>query len=227
MHEKQIAYDSKVAPTYNSDRENEEHWSKENEFIAEYFIGENTETILDIPVGTGRFLKYYPANTKIYGVDISPHMIIEAQKEADRLHKKNVQFELGDAANLSSISKNSIDTIICCRLLHLVSTDDRIRFLQEFSRILKGKLILQLYIDKPRKSLFFRAFSKAIRTLQNLISPPPQNITPWSHIKSYGLSEVDLCELLQKANMCIVARSTICSYFGSNVVMLTLRNNSK
>lgn len=227
MHRKQISYDSKVALAYNSDREHEEHWSKENEYIAKYFTEINTDTILDIPVGTGRFLKYYPPNSKLYGMDISSHMISEAQKEAEKLQKTNIRFEVGDAANLSLFTNDSIDTIICCRLMHLVNTNDRIKFLQEFSRVLKGNLILQLYIDKPKANIFFRGLSKVIRMLRKLISPPKKNITPWSHITSYGLSELELRELLQKANMYIVERSTICSYFGSNVVMLILRKISK
>lgn len=227
MHNKKISYDSNVALTYNSDRKHEDHWLKENEFIANYFSDKDTHTLLDIPVGTGRFFQYYPSQAKIHGVDISEHMLIEAQKEKDRLHRENILLELGDAANLNSIPENSIDTIVCCRLLHLVSTNERIKFLREFSRILKGELILQLYIDKPKKKLIFRMLHKALRSLLTLISTPSKSDEPWSHIKSYGLSENELDELLQKANLKIKARSTLCSYYGSNVVMLVLRNNSK
>lgn len=225
MLNKKIPYDSNVAITYNRDREHEEHWLAENEYISKYFTQKNTNTILDIPIGTGRFLKYYPNTSKIYGIDISSDMLSEAKKEAAELKKINIQFEIGDAANLSSTPNDSIDTIVCCRLLHLVNTNERIRFLQEFSRILKGELILQLYIDKPKKSILHRMLIKAIRALKKLSSPSQKNTSPWSHIKSYGLSELELCNILKSANMQIVKRSTICSYHDSNVVMLVLRNN--
>ena len=69
-------YNRQIAESYDADRQSEEHWAKENEFITKYFKKKSADVLLDLPVGTGRFLKFYPLINKITGANISNDMLI-------------------------------------------------------------------------------------------------------------------------------------------------------
>lgn len=53
------AYSSSEAATYEADREVEPLWHLENEFVRALFARSWAESVLNAPVGTGRFLDLY------------------------------------------------------------------------------------------------------------------------------------------------------------------------
>lgn len=222
MKNSEIPYDSNIAINYNKDRKDEEHWEKENDFIRNFFMEKKFSSILDIPIGTGRFIQFYPKTAHVLGIDISMPMLEETKKEIERLNACNIELKIGDAENISE-PRDSFDTIVCCRLFHLVDNNIRIKFLKELARVLKGELILQLYIDLPKKNIGLRILSKIIRTLRRLLIKDSATKTPWSHIKSYSLSEEDLKKIIQETELTIINRSDLCTYYGSTVTMITLR----
>lgn len=57
------------------------------------------ERVLEVGVGTGRNLSYYPDNLKVVAVDLSPGMLGRAVKRAEHLHRE-VDFILADAERL-------------------------------------------------------------------------------------------------------------------------------
>ena len=79
MNLNKVTYDAVVANSYDTDREGEDHWIKENEFVRKYFESHSAVNILDLPVGTGRFLPFYPVQSNVFGVDISEHMLEQAR----------------------------------------------------------------------------------------------------------------------------------------------------
>lgn len=220
-------YDAEIASSYDNDRENEEHWVKENDFIYDYFRDMNVSQILDVPIGTGRFIKFYPESAKILGVDVSADMLSQASKAIERSGRIGVDLRIGDAANLYFVEDKSVDVIVCIRLLHLVENSDRLMFLGEFSRILKGDLIIQVYLDLSKKNIFYRALFLIKRILKKITDNLFNSIEPkkpWSHIKSYGLSELEFHSILFKTGLIVVKKTRLCKYCGLDVVMYVLRN---
>ncbi len=65
---------------------------------------------LEVAVGTGRNLQYYPKACKITAVDFSPAMLEVAQKRADRLGL-NIPFLVMDAEALA-FADQSFDTVV-------------------------------------------------------------------------------------------------------------------
>jgi len=58
------------------------------------------DRILEVGIGTGLAVNYYPAYTKVFGIDISPHMLAVARRNIARECAGNVCLSLMDAQKL-------------------------------------------------------------------------------------------------------------------------------
>ena len=96
--------------------------------------------VLEVAVGTGKNLRYYPASCRISGVDVSSEMLSVARKRAAKL-SMNVSFSLADAEALPFPGK-SFDTVVSslttCTFPHPVAA------LKEMARVCRtnGKIFL-------------------------------------------------------------------------------------
>lgn len=103
----------------------------------EAFSGLNGK-VLEIGIGTGRNLKYYPSNCSVTGIDNSKGMLEKARKKAADM--KNITLLLMDAEHLEFPSDNFdyvVTTFVLCTI------PDPLKALKETRRVLKpsGKLI--------------------------------------------------------------------------------------
>jgi ubiquinone/menaquinone biosynthesis C-methylase UbiE len=130
-------YDVDVAKTYESDREIEEHWGKENVYVKNYMANSKWETLLDLPVGTGRFLSFFNNVSRVVGIDISDAMLSEARgKLFDSKNTSHIELVKGDVFDL----KYADDTFNCSiifRLLHLLPPDRLESAINELCRVTK------------------------------------------------------------------------------------------
>jgi ubiquinone/menaquinone biosynthesis C-methylase UbiE len=96
--------------------------------------------ILEIAVGTGKNLKFYPCGCEIVAVDISQEMINVARRRAARLSIK-VSFLLADAEVLP-FSDESFDTVVTS--LSTCTFPDPVAALKEMARVCRpeGKVFL-------------------------------------------------------------------------------------
>lgn len=94
--------------------------------------------VLEVGVGTGRNLKYYPASCSVIGIDISAGMLEKARKKARGT--KNVTLLIMDAEYLE-FPDNSFDYVVTTFVL--CSIPDPVKALKEMRRVLKpsGELI--------------------------------------------------------------------------------------
>ena len=99
------------------------------------------QKILEIGVGPGSTLEFYPPTSQVVGIDISASMIKEAQKRASRLNSGNrYEFHVMDALNLD-FPDNSFDVVLAAYVITTVS--DPVRVCQEMLRVVKpgGQII--------------------------------------------------------------------------------------
>src|SRR6266545_939899 len=67
--------------------------------------------VLEIAVGSGRNLSFYPQGTKLTAIEFSPEMLELARKRAGELGRE-VDLRLGDAQALE-FPDEGFDTIVC------------------------------------------------------------------------------------------------------------------
>jgi ubiquinone/menaquinone biosynthesis C-methylase UbiE len=96
--------------------------------------------VLEVAIGTGRNLGYYPAAVRLTGIEFSPAMLELARRQADQLGRK-VDLRLGDAQALQ-LPDASFDTVVCT--LSLCAIPDERRAVAEMKRVLRpgGQLLL-------------------------------------------------------------------------------------
>ena len=111
--------------------------------LAEIQDGQN---ILEVAVGTG--LGFYevvnrnPNGTNI-GIDISPGMLLKAEKRLGQLSNVNYELKIGNAFKIEENDKH-FDVLVNNYMFDLIAFDEMDVILEEFKRVLKknGKLIL-------------------------------------------------------------------------------------
>ncbi|MFG6120875.1 class I SAM-dependent methyltransferase [Thalassobacillus sp. B23F22_16] len=115
------------------DRMIRETWRKE---LLEHASGK----VLEVGVGTGANLKYYPDHVEVTGIDFSPMMLKKAREKADNLPPS---FELVEMdAQQMDFADNTFDTVVSTCVF--CSVPDPIQGLKEIRRVTKpkGKIIM-------------------------------------------------------------------------------------
>lgn len=107
--------------------------------------------VLEMGVGTGKNIRYYPERRDIVAMDISEKMLEHAQRRAER-HGSRVELELGDAQALS-YPDGSFDVVVATFLF--CSVPDPVLGLTEARRVLKpgGQLLLLEHVLSRRTGL--------------------------------------------------------------------------
>jgi ubiquinone/menaquinone biosynthesis C-methylase UbiE len=117
--------------------------------------------VLEIAVGTGRNLPFYPPGLRLTAIEFSPEMLAIARKRANDIGRP---FDLreGDAQALE-FGDESFDTVIITFALCTIP-DDR-KAVREARRVLRpgGRLILLEHVRSP--VLPIRAIQRAIEPL--------------------------------------------------------------
>lgn len=109
--------------------------------------------VLEIGVGTGKNMPYYPAGAHITGIDLTPGMLERAQRKArDSGLDSRVDLQLGDVQALD-FPDNSFDaalgTFVFC------SVPDSVLGLKEIKRVVRpgGKVLLLEHMRSPNETL--------------------------------------------------------------------------
>ena len=148
---KKIQYDryyGEKAKNYLKDRTHQGKWQKEQLIIQELLSKEpDGITVLDVPLGTGRFVDYYlKKNMTVYGLDISKDMLDAAKYILGSSYDK-CDIKIGSADCLP-YDDNQFDLIVSCRFFTILSLDMARKVLAEFQRVSKSKAYINIKFKK-------------------------------------------------------------------------------
>jgi len=176
-------YQGETARGYLKKRASNRQWKQEQE-VFQRVIGRIpfSSTLLDAPIGTGRFLDYYlEADHNVYGLDISKDMLAltsELQKG-----KKNDACLVQADTEFLPICDEAFDYVICARFLNWIPLNIFRDMLSEFQRVTRHGLIFEIRVRRSigligiLRSLLFETLSspkgmlgRFIRFTQNRVN---------------------------------------------------------
>ena len=129
-----------------------------------WVCGRAAGEVLEVAVGTGRNLPFYPEGTRLTGVDWSPAMLAIARGRAAGLGRE-ADLRPGDAQALD-FPDASFDTVLCA--LGLCAIPDDRRAVTEMARVLRpgGRLLLVDHVAASASAL------RAVQWLYERITIP-------------------------------------------------------
>ena len=137
-------YVAEIAAGYDAGRMNRPNWQWEQDQV-EAWVKTLTRgsSILDVPIGTGRYVPFYQSRgLQITGLDRSGDMIAEAEKK----YPNAFEAQVGEAEHLP-YPDAAFDAVLSGRFIQwLPSLDIVDRVLAEFARVARSELLLQLNI---------------------------------------------------------------------------------
>ncbi len=154
--------------------------------------------VLEIAVGTGRNLPYYPDGVRLTGVELSPAMLEVAHARARELGRE-IDLRVGDAQALE-FPDARFDSVVCT--LSLCTIPDDRAAVAEVRRVLRpgGHFLLLEHVRSPLLP---------IRTAERLLEPLMLRFEadhllrePLEHLRAEGFA----IERLERAKLGIVER---------------------
>lgn len=123
--------------------------------------------ILEVGVGTGRNIPYYPQEANVVAIDISVKMLLRAAEKAGDLSKA-ISFVVADVEDLP-FKNDSFDAVVATGVFCCVP--DMVKGFKEVKRVLKkeGKIILLEHV-RPR-GLLGKIFDILDPIVSNLMGP--------------------------------------------------------
>ena len=137
-------YVGEIAQGYDAKRELQPKWHEENRLVREFLSDFSPGTaVLDVPVGTGRFIPFYEENGfHVHGLDLSEDMLKEAAQKAN---SASTYLRQGDARQIGAPDK-SYDVAVCIRLFRWISPEDVVKVLRELQRVARKRIVFNARI---------------------------------------------------------------------------------
>ncbi len=122
-------------------------WPFERLWFAKWrkrICSEAAGKVLEVGIGTGKNLRYYPEKAKLTGIDISRGMLNKAIKKS-KILKKECSLLLMNAEDMK-FDDNSFDTVLCTFIL--CSVPDPVKTLKEMRRVCRpnGKILMMEHV---------------------------------------------------------------------------------
>jgi ubiquinone/menaquinone biosynthesis C-methylase UbiE len=144
---------------------------------------------LEVGIGTGLNLPFYPANVRLTGIDVSPGMLAIARRRAIQLGQA-VELREADAEGLP-FPDASFDTVVCT--FALCAIPDERRAVVEMRRVLRpgGRLLLADHVASSSRSV--RAVQRMIEVVTVPLGGEHFLRRPMTQVRSDGFA-IERCD---------------------------------
>ncbi len=140
----QTEYEGERAVDYDARRVTDRKWGLEQAAVADFLAlcAEAPAEILDVPVGTGRFVELYSERgDRVLGIDVSQDMLDQAAEKIREISEAQVELRIGDISDLT-LPTDSFDVIVCVRLFNLIDSGAVSTALEELARVTRQHVIV-------------------------------------------------------------------------------------
>jgi predicted TPR repeat methyltransferase len=147
-------YLGETAKTYDANRSTSAKWKLEHAFVDRQLASlQPGASVLDIPVGTGRFVSIYKARgLKAVGLDSSPDMLAEAAAKA---RTAGLDIDLRQADALALPYRDPVfDAVVCVRMLNFFRADELKTVLSGLVAASRGLIVLTLRVTDESVPLY-------------------------------------------------------------------------
>ncbi len=154
--------------------------------------------VLEIAIGTGLNLPFYPTNIELTGIEISPAMLEIARRRAQSLGRQ-VELDIGDAQSLP-FPDQRFDTVVCT--ISLCSIPDDRKAVAEAWRVLRpgGRFIALEHVRSP--NVIIRGLERLLESYTVRTQADHLLREPVETVQSVGFS----IEYLERQKVGIVER---------------------
>jgi ubiquinone/menaquinone biosynthesis C-methylase UbiE len=169
-----LKYRGQKAVTYETIRRKQARWHWEEEHVSRMLHALRPISVLDCPVGTGRFIPLYGAMSigTVCGIDASEEMLTLARRKISRRMRANTTVSMfrGDASRIDG-SDSTYDVVVCVRFLDLIDEEAMREVVRELCRVARRAVVLTIrlgpaYVPKSNTATHARAkFLALVRRL--------------------------------------------------------------
>jgi ubiquinone/menaquinone biosynthesis C-methylase UbiE len=166
----QDRYRGSRARDYNRRRERTALYQREQDTI-DAFLAQLPEgsSIVDVPVGTGRYLELYKKhNLAVTGLDVSDDMLAEARTQAATLDL-GATLRREDIRHIAA-PDGGFDTVLCMRFLNWLDTAGLEIVLAELTRVARTHLILGVHSKLANPKIRNRSLWRAANAYKKKLS---------------------------------------------------------
>ena len=159
-----------------------------------------TDKVLEIGIGTGTSYKYYPMETEVTGIDISPDMLEKAKKNIrkNNLQNKNVIMMNGEQLKFED---NTFDKVVGMYVISVTQNPNLL--IKEMKRVCKpnGDIYLVNHFSFDTDSRFMKILEKGLMPVSKYLGWRPY--FPFSEFNAYA-----------KLNVQSISKVNIFDYWG-------------
>lgn len=145
------------------------------------------DEVLEIGIGTGLSFKYYPKQTKVIGIDISPDMLKLAKKKIEQ-EKKEKKYVAQMNGEQLSFPDNSFDKVVAMYVISV--TQNPKQLIDEMKRVCKkdGDIYIVNHFSCEDDGLLLKLSEKALMPVSRILGWKPY--FPISEFNEYANLDV-------------------------------------
>ena len=145
------------------------------------------DEVLEIGIGTGLSFKYYPKQTKVIGIDISPDMLKLAKRKIEQ-EKKEKKYVTQMNGEQLSFPDNSFDKVVAMYVISV--TQNPKKLIDEMKRVCKkdGDIYIVNHFSCEDDGLLLKLSEKALMPVSRILGWKPY--FPFSEFNEYANLDV-------------------------------------
>lgn len=151
------------------------------------------ERVLEVGVGTGLSLPYYPEGSRISGIDISEPMLGQARERANELRREDVDLRVMDARSLT-FADETFDHVLAPYVISVVPEPQRV--MAEIRRVCRigGTVMVVNHFHSERGLLGWgeRVLTPASQWIGFRLDEPLTNVTETEGLDVVRVERVNL-----------------------------------